>query len=167
MRTRPCKCFLAGTDVLMADGKTTKNIEDVELGDKVLATDPKPGETSPHEVTRLIRTEGDKNFNELSIAAPNGIEHLTATHEHPFWAPSEHDWVPAGDLKPGMTLRTDDGSTVIVTRNRAFTKQTRTYNLTIDKLHTYYVLAGSTPVLVHNSGDDARFRYLDRPGFSN
>ncbi|MFM9607719.1 polymorphic toxin-type HINT domain-containing protein [Streptomyces niveiscabiei] len=167
LRARPCKCFLAGTDVLMADGKTTKNIEDVELGDKVLATDPKTGETGPREVTRLIRTEGDKNFNELSIATPDGTEHLTATHEHPFWSPSEHDWVPAGDLKPGMTLRTDDGSTVVVTGNRGFTKQTPTYNLTIDDLHTYYVLAGSTPVLVHNSGDDARFRYLDRPGFSN
>lgn len=50
-----------------------------------------------------------------------------------------------------MTLRTDTGTIVIVTGNRPFTKQTRTYNLTIDDLHTYYVLAGATPVLVHNS----------------
>jgi hypothetical protein len=28
------------------------------------------------------------------------------------------------------------------------------YNLTIDDLHTYYVLAGNTPVLVHNDGGD-------------
>lgn len=28
----------------------------------------------------------------------------------------------------------------------------RTYNLTVDGVHTYYVLAGNTPVLVHNSG---------------
>ncbi|WP_416973955.1 polymorphic toxin-type HINT domain-containing protein, partial [Streptomyces sp. 4F14] len=165
LRARPCKCFLAGTDVLMADGKTTKNIEDVELGDKVLATDPKTGETGPREVTRLIRTEGDKNFNDLSIATPDGIEHLTATHEHPFWSPSEHDWVPADDLKPGMTLRTDDGSTVIVTGNRAFTKQARTYNLTVDNLHTYYVLAGETPVLVHNSScSTAPESYVNRHG---
>jgi hypothetical protein len=26
------------------------------------------------------------------------------------------------------------------------------YNLTIDSLHTYYVVAGETPVLVHNDG---------------
>lgn len=26
------------------------------------------------------------------------------------------------------------------------------YNLTVEDLHTYYVLAGDTPVLVHNSG---------------
>ncbi len=145
-----CKCFLAGTDVLMSDGKT-KNIEDVELGDKVLATDPETGETGLREVTRLIWTDGDKYFNELSIATPDGIEHLTATHEHPFWSPSEGRWVPAGDLRPGTTLRTDDASIVVVTGNRGFTKHVRTYNLTVDDLHTYYVLAGDTPVLVHNS----------------
>ncbi|WP_037682039.1 polymorphic toxin-type HINT domain-containing protein, partial [Streptomyces griseus] len=135
------KCFLAGTDVLMADGKT-KDIEDVKLGDEVLATDPETGETGPRKVTRLIVTEDDKHFNELSIATENGIEKLTATHEHPFWSPSAHDWVPAGKLKPGMTLRTDDGDTVIVTGNRSFNKHARTYNLTVDDLHTYYVLAG-------------------------
>lgn len=145
-----CKCFLAGTDVLMADG-TTKDIEDVKLGDHVKATDPETGETRSRKVTRLIRTEGDKYFNELSIATRDGIEKLTATHEHPFWSPSEHDWIKTGALKPGMTLRTDDGSTVIVTGNRPFTKHARTYNFTVDELHTYYVLAGATPVLVHNS----------------
>jgi RHS repeat-associated protein len=146
-----CKCFLAGTDVLMADG-STKNIEDVELGDKVKATDPETGESGPREVTHLIRTESDKHFNELSIATKDGIEELTATHEHPFWSPSERQWVEAGDVAAGMTLLTDAGSTVIVTANRPFTKHARTYNLTVDDLHTYYVLAGQTPVLVHNSG---------------
>jgi hypothetical protein len=29
---------------------------------------------------------------------------------------------------------------------------TTAYNLTVDGIHTYYVLAGDTPVLVHNSG---------------
>ncbi|MGW3290654.1 polymorphic toxin-type HINT domain-containing protein [Streptomyces sp. NPDC001002] len=146
-----CKCFLAGTDVLMADGRT-KDIEDIKVGDTVQATDPKTGETGPRKVTRLIRTDGDKYFNELSIATENGIEKLTATHEHPFWSPSERDWITAGDLKPGMTLRTDEGDTVIVTGNRGFAQHARTYNLTVDDLHTYYVLAGETPVLVHNSG---------------
>jgi hypothetical protein len=144
------RCFLAGTDVLMANG-TSKDIEDIEVGDMVQATDPDTGETGPRKVTRLIRTEGDKYFNELSIAAEDGVEKLIATYEHPFWSPSEHDWIEAGDLKPGMTLRTEDGDTVIVTGNRPFTKRARTYNLTVDDLHTYYVLAGATPVLVHNS----------------
>ncbi|WP_409469000.1 polymorphic toxin-type HINT domain-containing protein [Streptomyces sp. HC307] len=145
-----CKCFLPGTNVLMADG-TTKDIEDVELGDEVQATDPETGETGPREVTRLIVTEDDKYFNELSIATEDGVDELTATHEHPFWSPSEQQWIEAGALTPGMTLLTDDGDVVLVTGNRAYTQHARTYNLTVDDLHTYYVLAGQTPVLVHNS----------------
>ncbi|MFD3662326.1 polymorphic toxin-type HINT domain-containing protein [Streptomyces sp. NPDC058659] len=145
-----CNCFLAGTGVLMGDG-TVKDIEDVRLGDLVLAADPITGETEPREVTRLIRTEADKHFNALSIATENGVEQLTATYEHPFWSPSERDWIEADDLKPGMTLLTDSGDTVVVTANKAFSERARTYNLTVDDLHTYYVLAGKTPVLVHNS----------------
>ncbi|MDQ0943493.1 polymorphic toxin-type HINT domain-containing protein [Streptomyces sp. V1I1] len=145
------KCFLAGTGVKMADG-SSKNIEDIKVGEKVLATDPETGETGPREVTQLIVTEHDKHFNELTIETDVGLENLTATHEHPFWSPSERQWIEAGELKPGMTLLTDDGTTLTVQANRPFSKHARTYNLTVDDLHTYYVLAGQTPVLVHNSG---------------
>lgn len=137
----------------MADG-STKDIEDVDVGDEVLATDPETGETGSRKVTRLIVTEDDKHFDELSIATEDGIERLTATHEHPFWSPSEQAWIEAGDLVAGMALLTDEGDTVVVTGNRAYTDHARTYNLTVDDLHTYYVLAGGTPVLVHNSGGD-------------
>ncbi|WP_405821331.1 polymorphic toxin-type HINT domain-containing protein [Streptomyces sp. NBC_01390] len=145
------RCFLAGTDVLMADG-TTKDIEDIEVGDEVQATDPETGESGPRKVTRLIViAEADKYFNELSIATASGINKLTATHDHPFWVPELGQWVATRDLAAGMHLRRPDGSTVTVTANRPFSKYARTYNLTVDDLHTYYVLAGTTPVLVHNS----------------
>jgi lipoprotein-anchoring transpeptidase ErfK/SrfK len=47
---KPCNSFVPGTEVLMADG-TTKPIEDVKTGDKVLATDPKTGRTKVETVT--------------------------------------------------------------------------------------------------------------------
>ncbi|MEV6957501.1 polymorphic toxin-type HINT domain-containing protein [Streptomyces sp. NPDC051183] len=144
------KCFLAGTDVLMADG-TTKDIEDIQLGDRVWAADPETGESGEREVTRLIATEDDKHFNALSIATDGGIEELTATYEHPFWSPSVNAWVEARDLAPGSTLLTNQGKVVIVTANKPYSGHARTYNLTVDDLHTYYVLAGETPVLVHNA----------------
>ncbi|MFH8709320.1 polymorphic toxin-type HINT domain-containing protein [Streptomyces rubrogriseus] len=162
------KCFLAGTDVLMADGKT-KDIEDVRPGDEVMAKNPVTGEEGPRKVTRLIRTEDDKHFNVLSIATEDGIKKLTATYEHPFWSPSEGSWVEAGDLVSGATLLTDDGTTVIVTDNRTYTSHAITYNLTVDNLHTYYVLAGETPVLVHNSdcaipsASEAAFKAAENP----
>ncbi|MFJ9648190.1 polymorphic toxin-type HINT domain-containing protein [Streptomyces sp. NPDC101206] len=145
-----CKCFLAGTEVLMADG-STKKIEDVKLGDEVLATDPRSGETGKREVTRLIVTEDDKHFNKLSIASEQGVQELVATHEHPFWSPSENAWLEARDLKPGMSLLTAEGKSAILTSNHPFDQRAKTYNLTVEDLHTYYVLAGSAPVLVHNA----------------
>ncbi|WP_412103894.1 RHS repeat-associated core domain-containing protein [Streptomyces californicus] len=152
------KCFLAGTDVLMGDGKT-KDIEDIEVGDMVMATDPETGEQGSRRVTRLIRNEGEVRLNTLTILTPEGPEELTATHEHPFWSPSEQSWIEAGALTPEMTLRTDTGATVEIAGNKAFTKRTKTYNFTVDELHTYYVLAGETPVLVHNScGPTAYYR---------
>ncbi|MFI1002464.1 polymorphic toxin-type HINT domain-containing protein [Streptomyces galbus] len=149
------QCFLAGTKVLMADGHS-KNIEDVKAGDEVLATDPETGKSAARAVLALIVTEDDKFFNELSIATDDGVEKLTATYEHPFWSPSEHAWTHADDLRPGMTLLTDEGDTVVITGNRAFSERARTFNLTVDDLHTYYVLAGQTPVLVHNSNCGVR-----------
>ncbi|MYQ52807.1 MULTISPECIES: polymorphic toxin-type HINT domain-containing protein [unclassified Streptomyces] len=143
-------CFLAGTEILMADG-AFKKIEAIEPGDEVLATDPETGKTGSRKVTRLIVTEGDKRFNELSLATDDGITKLVATDGHPFWSPSEERWITAADLKAGMALLTDAGANVIVTGNRSYDEQARTYNLTVDDLHTYYVLAGQTPVLVHNS----------------
>jgi hypothetical protein len=48
-------------------------------------------------------------------------------------------------------LRTSDGGTAVVRANRPYDDYARTYNLTVKGLHTYYVLAGKTPVLVHNA----------------
>lgn len=56
-----------------------------------------------------------------------------------------------------MTLLSGNGDTVIVAGNRAHTRYATTYNLTVGDLHTYYVLADQTPVLVHNSNCDPRF----------
>ncbi|MGW7207582.1 ricin-type beta-trefoil lectin domain protein [Streptomyces sp. NPDC054837] len=144
------QCFLAGTKVLLADG-SSKNIEDIELGDEVLSTDPETGESSSQPVTALISTEADKHLNELSIEGPTGTHKITATAEHPFWVPSTGEWVNADHLKPGMTLLSDDGTTAEITGNRAYTDHVRTYNFTVAVHHTYYVLLGATPVLVHNT----------------
>ncbi|MGW4995664.1 polymorphic toxin-type HINT domain-containing protein [Streptomyces mirabilis] len=144
------QCFPAGTKVLMADSGT-RRIETIHPGDTVLATDPATGRTAARKVSRLIITDGDKHFDELTITTPDGPRKLTATYEHPFWNPSAHQWVKARDLTPGTALLSTHRTTVRVKANRAFDQHTRTYNLTVDDLHTYYVLAGETPVLVHNS----------------
>ncbi|MGW1171048.1 polymorphic toxin-type HINT domain-containing protein, partial [Streptomyces sp. NPDC002550] len=143
------QCFVAGTKVLMAGG-STKKIEDIAEGDKVVATNPLTRKTEPHRVAHVIITDGDKHFDELAIATPSGSQKLIATYEHPFWSPSQNRWVQARELRPGSTLLSNDGKTVRVQANLTFDQRVRTYNLTIEDFHTYYVLAGATPVLVHN-----------------
>ena len=156
VKARAADClhsFVSGTEVQLADG-STRPIEDVKVGDKVTATDPDTGETSTHEVVRTIVTRHDSHFVKVTVATSGDDDSkgsLTATATHPFWSPSAGNWVTAGDLRTGMTLRTPDGRTVQVTSARHFTKQQVTYDLTIKDVHTYYVLAGQTPVLVHNS----------------
>ncbi|MGI5413873.1 polymorphic toxin-type HINT domain-containing protein [Streptomyces chartreusis] len=144
-----CHSFLPGTGVLLADGKR-KAIEDVEVGDVVVTTDTETGETVEKTVVDTITTEDDKDFTELTVATNDGVSSIAATDTHPFWVPRDHEWIKAGDLHPGQWLRTSSGTHVQITAVSHYTKRQRTHDLTIEDIHAYYVLAGVTPVLVHN-----------------
>nr|WP_275100555.1 RHS repeat-associated core domain-containing protein [Paenibacillus alvei] len=56
-----CNCFTAGTKVLTDEGE--KNIEDIEVGDKVLSKNEETGETAYKEVTRLYRNDKEVIMN--------------------------------------------------------------------------------------------------------
>ncbi|MCZ7414109.1 RHS repeat-associated core domain-containing protein [Streptomyces sp. WMMC897] len=148
--------FVPGTQVLMADG-STKPIEDVELGDKVIATDPETGETEVETVTAEITGSGAKNLVKVTIDldGDRGEEtaSVTATDGHPFWVPELDEWLDATDLQSGQWLQTSAGTYVQITAVQRWTQQATVHNLTVSDLHTYYALAGATPVLVHNCGD--------------
>ncbi|WP_261570964.1 HINT domain-containing protein [Frankia gtarii] len=141
--------FDGDTAVLMADG-TRKRIRDVRVGDRVLATDPVTGRTEARTVTALIVGQGLKHLVAVSVDTGRGSATLTATDHHPFWDDVDHGWVDADDLAPVDELRTPTGSHIRVTATREYDRTQTVYNLTVDTLHTYYVLAGTTPVLVHN-----------------
>ncbi|MEV6247189.1 RHS repeat-associated core domain-containing protein [Streptomyces sp. NPDC051742] len=146
--------FTPGTPVLMADG-TTKPIEDVANGDEVLATDPETNTTKSEEVAHTIARTGEKHLVELTIdldgAKGTKTGKIKATDKHPFWVVKTNSWTDATDLRPRDTLRTSAGTYVHVISVARWTETTKVHNLTVNSLHTYYVLAGTTPVLVHNS----------------
>ncbi|MFC7303222.1 polymorphic toxin-type HINT domain-containing protein [Streptomyces monticola] len=148
--------FTPGTKVLMANG-TTKDIEDVKIGDKVLASDPKTGKTTVKTVTAEIKGSGLKRLVEVTIDVDGkkgtDTATVTTTAGHPFWVPELGEWIDATDLKSGQWLRTSAGTQVFVTAIERRTQRAAVYNLTVAGLHTYYVLAGETPVLVHNAGE--------------
>ncbi|MER7212581.1 polymorphic toxin-type HINT domain-containing protein [Streptosporangium sp. NPDC000239] len=144
--------FIPGTKVLMADG-TKKPIEDIRVGDKVLATDPETGKTEAKPVTALISGKGEKQLVTITTSTDGGkSSSLTSTAIHPFWVQYGPGWVNADHLASGMWLRTSTTAHTRVTAIKHWTAQQRVHNLTIADIHTYYVLAGDTPVLVHNAG---------------
>ncbi|WP_455711368.1 polymorphic toxin-type HINT domain-containing protein [Streptomyces gardneri] len=144
-----CHSFLPGTEVLMGDG-TRKKIEEVKTGDTILTTDTRTGENQRKKVAETILTESDKDFTELTVATKDGERVIIATDTHPFWVPVLDSWIAAGDLNAGQSLRTSAGSYVQIVAVKRYAKQQRTHDLTIEDIHAYYVLAGETPVLVHN-----------------
>ncbi|MEU6349497.1 polymorphic toxin-type HINT domain-containing protein [Streptomyces sp. NPDC047072] len=146
--------FVPGTRVLMADG-STKPIEDVEIGDKVAASDVETDDAQSRTVTRTITGQGIKHLVTITVdtdgRSGNATSQITATDGHPFWLPDEGRWVEAATLHPGQWLSTGSGSWVQVSAVSTRTAEAKVHNLTVAGVHTYYVLAGDRSVLVHNT----------------
>ncbi|MFD7789572.1 polymorphic toxin-type HINT domain-containing protein [Streptomyces nojiriensis] len=144
--------FPAGTRVLMGDG-STKPIEKVSVGDLVKATDPESGTTGPRRVEATIHTPDDREFTDIRLGTEPTAQTLTSTDHHPYWVESRKRWVDAVDLRAGDALRTPVGTAVQIGKVSHWKGLQAAYNLTVNDLHTYYVLAGETPVLVHNTNE--------------
>ncbi|WP_393058437.1 polymorphic toxin-type HINT domain-containing protein [Streptomyces sp. LN549] len=166
--------FRGDTPVLLADG-TTKPIADLRPGDEVTSTDPQTEVTAAEKVERHIVTKDDKEFTDLLLTPEPAASHavgpvaapaagattprpvkLTTTWHHPFWDATHHRWTDARNLKPGTELHRPGGATVVVSAVRNYRASGVTYDLTVGVVHTYYVLAGATPVLVHNCAAGGR-----------
>jgi large repetitive protein len=87
------------------------------------------------------------NAAQATTTAPAAV--LTTTYHHQFYDVTTNQWTQAENLKTGDLLQTPTGY-ALVEGVQIYHANTTTYDLTIDGLHTYYVEAGSTPVLVHN-----------------
>ncbi|RVX41120.1 intein/RHS repeat-associated protein [Nonomuraea polychroma] len=148
---RPCSSFTPGTKVLTADG-SSKPIDEIKVGDKVLATNFTTGETAPKTVVALITSKGPKNMVKISAGGTGSRDNIVATDTHPFWVPTARRWMQAGELQPTQWLQTSAGTYVQIAAVAKWSANgQRVHNLTVDDFHTFYVLAGETPVLVHNA----------------
>ncbi|WP_342752086.1 polymorphic toxin-type HINT domain-containing protein [Amycolatopsis sulphurea] len=107
--------------------------------------------TKPEPVTDLISSTGKKDLVAVGTHDAHGAGTVTATRNHPFWSVQHGRWVNAGQLVPGEQLRRPDGGVATVDTVKLRAEVSRVHNLSVEELHTYYVLAGETPVLVHNS----------------
>jgi hypothetical protein len=150
-------CFAAGTRVVVAvnaDGSyATKSIEDIQVGDYVLAR-PQNDATAPVELKQVTAVYVHQVSQEqvLTVSDAQGhTETITCTAEHPFWVEGR-GWTPAKDLVPGMELSSPDGSMVVVVSNATLLldQPVNVYNFQVDGDHTYFVGDDAEPVWVHN-----------------
>ncbi len=167
---KACNSFVAGTLVVMADGPV-KPIEEVKPGEKVLSTDFLTGEASATTVASVLVTDNrTRDLVDITIEADgdgssDGV--ATATAGHPIWTASHvldeasitgitqwtdirAGWQTARSLEAGSWLHSSAGTWVQVADVSHRVEHSDTYNLTIAQNHTYYVLAGSASILVHN-----------------
>jgi hypothetical protein len=148
-----CHSFAPGTLVLMADG-TKKPISKIKPGEKVLATDPASGKTKAQAVV-ATHINLDVDLTDLGIDVAGEQVLVETTAHHPFWSRDRSAWINAADLKAGERLLTTGGRAtgVAVAAARSYTRPAVMHDLTVDTIHAYYVLAGASPVLVHNCND--------------
>jgi len=142
-------CFASGTEIQMGDG-SLKNIEDVRVGDTVLAYDQKRRLKTKSRVSETFYHAPEEATDHYLII--NGS--LRVTPNHPVFV--EGTWKDAGDLTVGDSLLSTDGKTVKVASIEKIRERIPVYNIEVDRYHTYF--AGD--VLVHNKFSFSRGRLL-------
>ncbi|MEU4728131.1 polymorphic toxin-type HINT domain-containing protein [Streptomyces sp. NPDC023588] len=144
--------FSADTPVLLEGGES-KPIGEVAIGDRVEAGDPTTGEHIGSREVTALHVNHDDDLIDLTVSTLDGqstVLHTTA--KHPFWDDTRKLWVPAGQLSVGDALETAENTRVHVRGIAVVQGAADMLNLTVDELHTYYVMAGDASVLVHNGG---------------
>lgn len=142
VRTQIGNCFVAGTEILTTEG--IKNIEDIRVGDWVIADDP----TTPKGIeARQVLDTFVRETDTLVDLYVDG-EVISTTGEHPFWVPDK-GWVEAKDLVVGSLLQTEDGRIIDVDRIERWEGRFEVYNFSVEGFYTYFV--SDLGVLVHNA----------------
>ncbi len=91
----------------MAD-KSRKPIEDIEVGEQVLATDPETGETVAREVTHLWVHQDTL----VDLVVDGDV--ITTTEDHPFWNKTDQEWQRVDEFDEGDLVRSADGDLLAV-----------------------------------------------------
>ncbi|MFN6108067.1 MAG: polymorphic toxin-type HINT domain-containing protein, partial [Planctomycetaceae bacterium] len=86
----------------------------------------------------------------FDIAVDGLSEPIGCTGAHPFWSEDRHAFIPARDLVPGETVRTESGTLRQITRiTPRRGPPVPVFNLEVDAEHVYFVSVDG--VLVHNA----------------
>jgi hypothetical protein len=157
-------CFEAGTQVVVGfddQGQPlTRNIEDIRVGDLVLAKDQ--DDESDDAQLRAVTAVSVRTCDHVRVLviqdSQGNVETLRTTDEHPFFitnlttpaleagetsgASGAGGWVTADQLRAGDTLSGLDGEigfTVLSSTREERPQGILVYNLTVEGDHTYFV----------------------------
>ncbi len=139
-KSNPCGCLPEGTSITTKDG--VKPVEDIQVGDLVLAKYTDTGVQAFKPVEKLFSSQTEEIFT-LKI----GDTTIETTGNHPFWVKGE-GWVPADELKPGDQLETETGNLLTVDAITVRYEVKQVYNFTVSDFHTYYI--SDLGILTHN-----------------
>jgi hypothetical protein len=144
-------CFVGGTLVATANG--LRPIEDINIGDYVLARNEQTGETGLKPVTQLVRRH-DREIWALTLSGDAGgdgkalLEAFETTDDHP-WRTVAGGWAQTMELKPGVRIVRARGPPMTVVSVVRTGVMQGTYNFEVADWHTYFV--GDAGVWVHNA----------------
>ena len=110
----PCNCFVEGTEVQTPDG--FRPIEQVQVGDLVLARDENTGKTAYKPIVALI-AGSEREIWEVTVETTDAQgqvqrEPIGTTDEHP-WRTVDGRWVETKDLAAGTELVSSDGDRTV------------------------------------------------------
>jgi hypothetical protein len=155
---KACTCFDAGTPVWTMRGQVP--IEQVHVGDLVVAQNEATGEISLRPVVRTFTRDGGPIVS-VTLKTPVGTQVLDTTEEHPFFVEGR-GWTATQALQPGETVRSLSGPATVEAVSHGL-RHTTVFNFEVEGLHDYHV--GATGVLVHNAPGCKKVRHHVFPKF--
>ena len=136
-------CFTGDTKVLTSNG--LKNIEDINIGDKVLSMKLNTMKAEEKEVTEKFIHETKEDIYDIYIEN----EIIQATYAHLVFTKNK-GWVAVSKLEKGDILIDTDCKEISIQKicKEKNTESFNVYNIEVEDNHTYFV--GENNVLVHN-----------------
>ena len=121
----PDSCFLAGTEIAMADG-SYKNIQDIEVGDMVQSYYEDVGKVLPACVSKVSEHSADEMTDYYVIIN----DKLRVTPNHPIYI--DNKCISAGTVQIGNCLHESDFTEVTIHSIEKVYKKTSTYTIEVE-----------------------------------
>lgn len=145
-------CFLAGTQILLADG-TQKSIEDIVAGDMIATF-------AAQNDTNMVSSPVKEVFTHTVTGYLKINNSLLVTPVHKILINGQ--WDAIGNARIGDVLTDESGNPVVITQIEYIPQTVTVYNFHVDTYHTYM----ANGIYVHNEKGGVRTTFKDTALFN-